>query len=64
MAESFLLQPIMKQDIITTRFHDVLHCFCFAVVWCTCMPINNNVSVSHDGGLLPDIILLISTTYY
>ena len=30
-------------------------------VWCTCMAINN-VSVSYNGGLLPDIILLISTT--
>ena len=27
-VEAWLLQP-MKQYIITTRFDDVLHCFCF-----------------------------------
>ena len=49
----------MKQYIITTRFDDVLHClrFVFAFVWCTCMAINN-VSVSYNGGFLPDILLL------
>ena len=47
----------MKQYIITinTMFDDVLlsiYCFCFVFAFCL---------VSH-GGLLPDIILLISTT--
>ena len=56
-VEAWLLQP-MKQYIITTRFDVVLHCSCFvfAFVWCTCMAID--VSVSYNGGLLPDILLL------
>ena len=31
-------------------------CFCFMFVWCPCMAIN--VSVQHNGGFLPGIILL------
>ena len=56
-VEAWLLQP-MKQYIITTRFEDVLHCLCFvsAFVWCPCMAMN--VSVSYNGGPLPDILLL------
>ena len=52
----------MKQYIVTTRFDDVLHCFCFifAVVWCICIVMN--VSVSYNGGLPLDIIPLVSTT--
>ena len=56
-VEAWLIQP-MKQYIITTRFDDVLPCFrfVFAFVWCTCMAMI--VSVSYNGGLLPDILLL------
>ena len=35
--------------------------FCF--VLCPCMAFNN-VSVQHNGGLLPDIILLIQCDYH
>ena len=33
-------------------------CFCFVFVWCPCMAINN-VSVQHNGGFLPGIILFV-----
>ena len=54
----------MKQYIITTRFDDVLHCFCFLLlfVWCPCMAIN--VGVQYNGGLPPDIILLAQYYYH
>ena len=35
----------------------VLQCLLFCYVWWLCMAIN--ISVQHNGGLLPDIILLI-----
>ena len=37
-------------------------CFCFAFVWCSCMAING--SVQHNGGFLPDIILLTQCYYH
>ena len=42
----------------------VLHClFCFyCFFWCPCMAIN--VSVQYNGGLLPDIILLLTQCYF
>ena len=49
----------MKQHIIITLFDDVLHIVSvlfLLFVWCPCMAIN--VSVQHNGGPLPDIILL------
>ena len=57
-VEAWLLQP-MKQYIITTRFDDVIHCFCFvfASVWCTCIAVNI-ISVSYNSGLISDILLL------
>ena len=46
--------------IITTLFNDDV--FVLFFVWCPCMAIN--VSVQYDGGLLPDIILLLTQCYY
>ena len=43
-------------------FDDVLHCFCFVIVWCSCMAIN--VSLQYNGGLLLDIISLTQCCYY
>ena len=37
-------------------FYRVLKMFCFVFVWCPCIAIN--ASVQHNGGFLPDIILL------
>ena len=37
-------------------------CFCFVSVWCPCMAIN--VSVQHNGGFLPGIILLTQCYYH
>ena len=42
--------------IVVNLFYDVLKCFCFVFVWCPYMAVN--VSVQHDGGFLPGIILL------
>ena len=39
----------------------VLHYFVFTFFWCPCMAIS--VSVQHNGGLLPDIILLTQGYY-
>ena len=33
--------------------------FVFVFVWCPCMAINVVVSVQHNGGFLPDIILSV-----
>ena len=44
-----LLRCLMAYDIISVLF--------LLFFWCPCMAINN-VSVQHNGGLLPDIILL------
>ena len=35
--------------------------FVLFFVWCPCMAIN--VSIQHNGGLLPDIILLTQQCY-
>ena len=35
----------------------------FLIVWCLCMAINN-VSVQHNRGFLPDIILLTQCYYH
>ena len=43
--------------IIIKLFYDVLKMFCFVFVWYPCMAIN--VSVQHNGGLLPGIILFV-----
>ena len=48
--------------IITNLLNYVLQCFCFVFVWCPCMAIN--VSVQHNGGFLPDIILLTQSYYH
>ena len=55
---------ITTKYVITTMFHDVLHIFCFVLlfVWCPCMAIN--VSVQYNGGLLPGIILLPQCYYH
>ena len=50
--------------IITNLFNYVLQCLCFVFVWCPCMAINVVVSVQHNGGFLPDIILLGQTYYH
>ena len=47
--------------IIINLLNYVLHCFCFVFVWCPYMTIN--VSVQHNGGFLPDIILLTQSYY-
>ena len=42
----------------------IIQCFCLLkFFWCPCMAINN-VSVQYNGGLLPDIILLMTQCYY
>ena len=41
--------------------YNIVFCLVFVFVWCTCIAIY--ISVSYNGGLLPDIILLKSTTF-
>ena len=43
-------------------FNYVLHCLLFCFVWWPGMAIN--VSVQHNGGFLPDIIILLTQGYY
>ena len=64
----YLTHPALVSYIITTLFNYVLRSFCFAFVvflffvWCPCMAIN--VSVQHNDGLLPGIILLTQCYYH
>ena len=47
-------------------FDDVLHIVSLSFLlffWCPCMAISN-VSVQYNGGLLPDIILLIQCYFH
>ena len=48
--------------IIINLFYHVLKKFCFVFVWCPCMAIN--VSVQHNVGFLPGIILLTQCCYH
>ena len=50
--------------ITTTMCNGVLHCLCGLLLmffWCPCMTIN--VNVQYNGGLLPDIIILLTQCY-
>ena len=42
--------------------YDVLQCLLFCYAWWLCMAIN--ISVQHNDGLLPDIILLTQGYYH
>ena len=61
-VEALSFQP-MKQYIITTML-GMLYCIISVLlfVWCPCMAIN--VSVQYNGGLLPDIIRLLTQCYH
>ena len=54
---SLLFDDVLDLSLL---FDDVLVCLPF--FWCPCMAIN--VSVQHDGGFLPDIILLTQCYYH
>ena len=43
--------------IVINLFSYILKCFILFFVWCPCMAIN--VSVQHNGGFLPCIILTV-----
>ena len=51
-------KPMKGRCTIITVYYFIMcsKCFCFVFVWCPCMAIN--VSVQHNGGFLPGIILL------
>ena len=55
LCNSILLLPYMIMYYIVSVS-------CFMSVWCPCMAIN--VSVQHNGELLPDIILLTQCYYH
>ena len=48
--------------IIINLFNYVLQWYCIVFVWCLCMAIN--VSVQHNGGFLPHMILLTQCCYH
>ena len=55
LCNSILLLPcLMMYCIVSVLF--------LMLLWCTCMAIN--VSVQYNGGLLPDIVLLLNQSYY
>ena len=62
-VEALSLQP-MEQYVSINLIDDVLHCYCLFLlfVWCPSMTID--VSVQYNGGLLPDIVVLLTQCYY
>ena len=58
---SYGSMPLLSY-IIYYPLNYVLQCLLFCYVWRLCMAIN--ISVQHNGGLLPDIILLTQGYYH
>ena len=55
---------VLSYIIINLFKYVLLHTMVlFCIVWCSCMVINV-VSVQHNGGFLPDIILLTQWYYH
>ena len=59
-----LYRPKGRCTIVTVYNYFIMcsKCFCFVFVWCRCMAIN--LSVQHNGGFLPGIILLTLCYYH
>ena len=61
-CEDNKIDALVLLHIITNLFYYVLKMFCFVFVWCPCTAIN--ASVQHNGGFLPEIILLTQCYYH
>ena len=55
-------KTVVDMNNIINLFYYVLKMFLFVFVWCPCMAIN--VSVQHNGGFLPGIIMLTQRYYH